>query len=432
MATYKSEDLHFTELGKRNYNQCVCPFSRKVIAKKVTTQDETIVPLQGMAELLRDHEPSKPLQRGDIVEGEVMSVDQDGVLVNVGLKNEGVIPPREMRSMPPDKLDQLQPGSTVLVYVIHTDAEEGQALLSMDRAQGEEIWRKLEKVVETGETINGIIQGINKGGAVVDVEGVQGFIPLSQLAQTGRAADEEAQANLLSQRIGEKVDLKLLELNRRRNRVILSERQAVQQVREEQKIKLMENLQEGETRRGKVSGIANFGAFVDLGGADGLIHVSEISWEPVQSAEEMLKIGDELDVYVLKVDRETKRIALSLRQLQPTPWDTISERYHVGQQVTGTVTRLTNFGAFARIEGSVEGLIHISELSDKEIHHPKEVVNEGDTMTLTILRIEPERRRLALSMRQAEGLEPAWDQKFETVNNTIAPEDLLMENQDGQ
>ena len=397
----------------------------------VSTQDEPTTPMQGMAELLQDHEPSKPLQRGDIVEGEVMRVDQDGILVNIGLKNEGVIPPREMRATPADRLQELQPGAEVLVYVIHSDTEEGQAILSLDKAQGEEGWRTLEKIVDTGETISGTIQGINKGGAVVDVEGVQGFIPLSQLAPISRNPDEGSQEDQLAHRIGETLELKLLELNRRRNRVILSERQAVQQMREEQKDKLLEELQEGETRKGKVSGIASFGAFVDLGGADGLIHVSEISWEPVQSPEEVIHVGDELDVYVLKVDRETRRIALSLRRLQPTPWDTITDRYHVGQQVTGTVTRLTNFGAFARIEDSVEGLIHISELSDRVIEHPKEVVKEGDTMTLTILRIEPERRRLGLSLKQSDEFQGGWEDPVEAVSETD-PEDLLLENEDGQ
>ena len=395
----------------------------------VSTQDETTTPLQGMAELLQDHEPNKPLQRGDIVEGEVMRVDQDGILVNIGLKNEGVIPPREMRATPPDKLQEIRPGAEVLVYVIHPDTEEGQAILSLDKAQGEEGWRTLEKIVDSGETITGVIQGINKGGAVVDVEGVQGFIPLSQLAPISRNPDEGSQEDQLAHRIGETLELKLLELNRRRNRVILSERQAVQQMREERKDKLLEELQEGEVRKGRVSGIASFGAFVDLGGADGLIHISEISWEPIQSPEEVVHVGDELDVHVLKVDRETRRIALSLRRLQPTPWDTITDRYHVGQQVTGTVTRLTNFGAFARIEDSVEGLIHISELSDRVIEHPKEVVNEGDTMPLTILRIEPERRRLGLSLKQAEESRDGWEEPAETDTE---PESLLLENEDGQ
>lgn len=381
-----------------------------------------------MAELLDDQEPIRPLRRGDIVEGEVMRVDQDGVLVSLGHKFEGVVPPREMRTATPQEIEGLQPGAAVLVYVLHTDSDEGQALLSLDRARGEEAWRVLQKCLDNEETIEGQVRGVNRGGAVVEVEGIQGFIPLSQLAPIARNSEEGTQEQTLAQRIGETVQLKLLELNRRRNRVILSERLALQQLREERKDKLLEELQEGETRRGRVSGIASFGAFVDLGGADGLIHISELSWDPVQSPDEVVHVGDEVDVYVLKVVRDARRIALSLRRLQPTPWDTIADQYQVGQLVDGTVTRLTSFGAFARIEGSVEGLIHISELSDRVVNHPKEVVKEGGTLTLKILKIEPERHRLALSLKQVE---ESWQEPVEAEKEDIVPESLLLEHQDG-
>ena len=190
--------------------------------------------------------------------------------------------------------------------------------------------------------------------------------------------------------------------HRSRNRAIFSERQAIQEWRDEQKARLIQELSEGEVRRGRVTGISSFGAFVDLGGADGLIHISELSWNLVNSPEEVVHLGDELDVYVLRVDAENKKIALSLRRLQPEPWETINERYDVGDIVDATVTKLTNFGAFARVEDSVEGLIHISELTPRMINHPREVVREGDAVRLKILRIEPERRRLGLSLKQAE------------------------------
>ena len=196
--------------------------------------------------------------------------------------------------------------------------------------------------------------------------------------------------------------LKVLELNRQRRRAILSERLAHQAQREQRKQKLIEELHEGEVHKGKVTGISSFGAFVDLGGADGLIHISELSWEPVQAVDDVLKVGEEVEVYVLRVDPEARKIGLSLRRLQPEPWQTVAERYQEGQLVTGTVTKLANFGAFVRLEGSIEGLVHISELSQRVIQHPKEVVQEGDVLTLKILRIEPERRRLGLSLKQAE------------------------------
>ena len=384
-----------------------------------------------MAELLDDHEPSKPLRRGDVVEAEVMRVDQEGILVNFGHKYEGVVPPREMRSITPEKLLEFQAGEDIFVYVIRPDSEDGQAILSLDRARGEEGWRTLQKSMDNAETIEGLVRGVNRGGAVVEVEGIEGFIPMSQLAPIARDSDGGSQEEVLAQRIGESVRLKLLELDRRRRRVILSERLALQEIREERKDKLLGELQEGEVRRGRVSGIASFGAFVDLGGADGLIHISELSWESVQTPEEVVHAGDELDVYVLKVDRGARKIALSLRRLQPTPWDTIADRYQVGQLVAATVTRLTSFGAFARVEDSVEGLIHISEISDEMIGHPKEVVKEGDSLTLKILKIEPERRRLGLSLKQVEESWERADEEDEGAEEDTGPESLLLEQQDG-
>jgi len=315
--------------------------------------------------------------------------------------------------------------------------------------------------MEAGDIVTGVILGFNRGGAIVESEGVQGFVPMSQLISVSRSQIREAQeprrpveetptdavkAELsadepeapetasadepeapetasadepeapetapvdepeppVSPDIGKELEIKVLEVNRSRNRAIFSERQVVQGKREEQKARLIEELTEGEIRRGKVTGISSFGAFVDLGGADGLIHISELSWNQVSSPEEVVQVGNEVDVFVLRVDAENKKIALSLRRLQPEPWDSINEQYNVGDVVPATVTKLTNFGAFARVEGaegSVEGLIHISELSSRMISHPREVVREGDAVKLKILRIEPERRRLGLSLVQAQ------------------------------
>ena len=202
--------------------------------------------------------------------------------------------------------------------------------------------------------------------------------------------------------LGKQIKMKVLEVNRSRNRAIFSERQAVQESRDALKAKLILELQEGATRKGVVTGISSFGAFVDLGGADGLIHISELSWSMVNTPEEVVRVGQELEVFILRVDAENKKIALSLRRLQPEPWETISERHSVGDVVNATVTKLTNFGAFARVEDSIEGLIHISELSVRMINHPREVLREGDEIRVKILRIEPERRRLGLSLKQAE------------------------------
>ena len=351
-----------------------------------------------MAELLEESSPPPELRRGELVEGQVMRADPDGLLVSVGHKIEGIVPAREMRTVDGDPAARYQVGDTVLVYVLDPAGEEGEAVLSLDRARGEEAWVVLEALVEKGGTVVGKITGYNRGGAVVDVDGVQAFVPLSQTIVPPGEDHETA----LAARIGEEVTLKVLEVNRRRNRAVLSERAAVREQREGLKDKLLEELREGEVRSGKVTGVSSFGAFVDLGGADGLIHISELSWTPVASVEDAVHVGDEVQVYVLRVDKEARRIALSLRRLTPTPWDEAADRFALKQLVTGTITKLTDFGAFARIDDTIEGLIHISELTERHIQHPKEVVAVGDTMTLRIVNIDPERHRLGLSLKQAE------------------------------
>lgn len=339
----------------------------------------------------------RELRRGDIVEGLVVGRDQDGILVNFGGKSEGIVPLREARTLSPQALEAIKPGDTLRTFVLRPEREGGPALLSLDRARVEEGWRLLEEALEKGATITATAVAANRGGLVVMVEGVQGFVPLSHLAPRRGAGPQVGP----EARVGEQLALKVLDLNRRRNRAILSERLAWQEWREQQKERLLRELRQGEVRRGRITGIASFGAFVDLGGADGLIHISELSWRPVRSPEEVVRVGDEVEVYVLKVDPETRKISLSLRRLQPEPWETVAQRYQVGQLVQGTITRLAPFGAFARIDEEIEGLIHISELSPRVVHHPKEVVKEGDVVTLKILRIEPERRRLGLSLKQA-------------------------------
>ena len=368
-----------------------------------------------MGELLDSVEDMKPLRRGDIVEGIVMRADSgaEGILLNVGHKAEGHVPSNEMRSMSTEDVAQLSVGDTVLAMVIRGETDEGSAILSVDRAAGEVGWKTLQDALDANERVEGTIIGFNRGGAIVMTENVQGFVPMSQLASVSRERARNAaqapsgdraeqQPEQESPDIGRTIELKVLELNRGRNRAILSERQATQEVREERKAKLIDELTEGEVRRGRVTGISTFGAFIDLGGADGLIHISELSWSNVNSPGDVVKAGQELDVMVLRVDAEQKKIALSLKRLQPEPWETVEERYAVGDVVDGVVTKLTDFGAFTRVEDAVEGLIHISELAPRIVNHPREVVKEGDAVRLKVLRIEPERRRLGLSLKQAD------------------------------
>ena len=414
----------------------------------MTTEQPDPAAPQDMEELLDSIEPMKPLVRGDVVEGVVMRADPEGILINVGHKAEGVIPPGEMRSLSRDDAEMPNVGDDIVAYVIRGETAEGAAILSLDKAIGEQGWMTLQKALESGENLNGRIVGFNRGGCIVDVVSIQGFVPMSQLmsvsrnelrrireaseshtsaeegqgaeaqdaeaqdaeaqdaeAQDAEAQDAEPQEPVESPEeryIGNEIEVKVLELNRNRNRAILSERQAVQGQRESRKAKLIGELAVGERRHGTVSGISSFGAFVDLGGADGLVHISELSWTPVRSPEDVVRVGQEVDVQVLSVDAVNNRIALSIKRLQPEPWETIHEHINVGDIVDATITKLADFGAFARVEGSVEGLIHISELAPRMIQHPREVVREGDAVRLKVLRIEPDRRRLGLSLVQAE------------------------------
>lgn len=368
--------------------------------------------MQDMGELLDSMDPIKPLRRGEVVEGVVMRIDSDGILVNIGHKSEGVVQQREMRTLSAEDQANIAVGDQIVTYVLRPETADNAAILSIDRALGEAGWRELEKLQDTNETVEGQILAFNKGGAIVDVQKVNGFVPMSQLVSVSREIfretpdgeqDSEAaarRAQLQERDTGKVLQLKILEINRSRNRAIFSERQAVQEWRDAQKARLVQELQVGEIRSGEVTGISSFGAFVDLGGADGLIHISEMSWGPVGKPDDVVSIGDQIKVYVLRVDVENRKIALSLRRLEPEPWETIHERLHVDDIVDAKITKLTNFGAFARVEGNIEGLIHISELSDRVIGHPREVVSEGDDVRLKVLRIEPERRRLGLSLKQ--------------------------------
>jgi len=282
--------------------------------------------------------------------------------------------------------------------------------------------------------VMGKIIGANRGGAVVEAEGVQGFVPLSQLVGPARELYVPGGESPKDGFVGMEIEFKIVELNRRRNRAIFSERSALQAWKQAQKKRLIEEIEEGQVRKGKVTGLSNFGAFVDLGGADGLIHISELSWEAIKSPSEIVTVGDEMDVFILKVDRESLKIALSLRRLKPEPWDEVGDKFQVEQIVKGTITKLANFGAFARIDAGIEGLIHISELSLQVIKHPKDVVNEGDELDLKIIRIEPERRRLGLSLKQANdelGLEDIVDQKEIEIDQNSEVEENLKKQDDG-
>lgn len=348
----------------------------------------------------------RSLQYGDTIDGTIMQVDRDEILVDIGSKAEGVVPAREMQSLTNEDRAQLQAGDTLLVFVVQSEDQEGRAVLSIDKARQEKSWRRLQQIYEAAEVIEAKVVNYNKGGLLVSLDGVRGFVPASQVSGISRGPETQKQSDM-ARLVGNELTLKVIEINRTRNRLILSERQAAQEVREGRKDELLSSLKEGDVRSGVVTSVCDFGAFVDIGGADGLVHLSEISWSRVKHPSEVLKPGDKVDVYVLNVDNDRKRIALSIKRTQNEPWTTVGDRYQLGQVVEGTITQLASFGAFARIEDGIEGLIHVSEMGDGQAQHPRDVVQEGDTVQVRIIRIDPARRRMGLSMRLEGELEPS-------------------------
>ena len=353
-----------------------------------------------MAALL-ETEAAQPssLRRGEIIEGVVMGASPDGVIVDVGTKTEAVIPQSEMLSMGVEGQSRLKAGDTVRVMVLQPMSSEGHGIVSLDRARGEEGWEILAGRLESGEIFSAEIVGHNRGGVLANVEGVNAFIPLSQIDSIRR--DNPDAASALATLVGKEVRLKVIELNRRKNRAILSERAAMSEWRREQKERIIQELQEGEIREGRISSITDFGVFVDLGGADGLAHLTELTWERGKKAKDLFTVGDEVKAYVLRVDREARKISLSLKRAHPEEWDSAVDRFVIGQVLIGRVTKLMPFGAFVRLDGPIEGLIHISEITNRRIQHPREVLEEGNVVPVKLVRIEKDRHRLGLSLRQA-------------------------------
>ena len=354
-----------------------------------------------MEELLTSNPPKKPLRRGEIIDGLIMEINEEGLLLNIGHKSEGIVPSREMRSFTKVDYDDLEEGSEIVALVINPEDDDGATILSVDKARGERGWRVLEKAKDDDKPVEGVIIGSNRGGAVVQAEDVQGFIPLSQLVGPARELFVPKKENAKDGFIGMKITFKIFELNRRRNRAIFSEKAVLQQERAEKKQQLVETLQVGDILKGRIVGVSTFGAFVDIGGADGLIHISELSWDPVSSPADIVTVGTEMDVYVVKIDKESLKIALSLKRLTPEPWELIKDQLVTGRKIVAKVTKITTFGAFVRTEHGVEGLVHVSEISNQELGSVEDIesiINVGQSLDLTIVNVDTERKRLGLSM----------------------------------
>lgn len=369
-----------------------------------------------MALLLEEFDDSyvNQPQTGDIRHGVVVDKRAGELLIDIGYKSEGIVTGREV-----DRLEgefrEMTVGDEVPVYVMRED-RDGNLLLSISRARAESDWKHAEDLLESQDMFTGSVSGFNRGGVIVKIGQVRGFVPASQLSSESQAQQitEGEPDNRWMQLVDSELRMKVIDLDRRRNRLILSERVAIREWRREQKEKLLESLEEKSVCEGVVSSLADFGAFVNLGGADGLIHLSELSWGRISHPKEVVSIGEKIKVMVLNVDRERKRIGLSLRRLLPEPWDTVPDRYEVGQIVRGVVTKLVHFGAFARLnEDTIEGLIHISELTERRINHPSEVVTEGQEIELRIIRIDTDKRRMGLSLKQVSPEEEEESVEFD-------------------
>jgi small subunit ribosomal protein S1 len=340
--------------------------------------------------------------QGEIRTGVIASISSSQILVSVGAKSEGVITGRELDQIPAEEREAFEVGQEIPVYVVNPEDQYGNVVLSYVRAREAMGWEVVEKMQESGETFDGVVEGYNKGGLIVLVHGLRGFVPASQIGMARRAEVQGETPDRWAKQIDEEISVRVIEVDRARRRLILSERAANPETRQSIKERVIDELEEGKTYTGRVTSVAEFGAFVNINGADGLVHLSEVSWERVQHPNEVVNVGDEVKVKVISIDRDKKRIGLSIKALQEDPWHDKVNQFKVGQLLEGTITRLTKFGAFARLEDDIEGLIHISELSENRINHPKEAVKEGDTLTLRIIRIDPDQRRIGLSLRKVD------------------------------
>jgi small subunit ribosomal protein S1 len=341
----------------------------------------------------------RDFKEGDIVEGTIVKIDRDEVLLDIGYKSEGVIPAKELSIRHDvDPHEVVTVGDEVEALVLQKEDKEGRLILSKKRAQYERAWGRIEEVMASGGTIKGPVIEVVKGGLILDI-GLRGFLPAS-LVDLRRVRD-------LHPFVGTELEAKIIELDRNRNNVVLSRRAFLEESQSEGRKKFLESLQKGERRKGTVSSIVNFGAFVDLGGVDGLVHVSELSWKHVDHPSEVVAVGQEVEVEVLDVDLDRERVSLSLKATQEDPWKEFERRYSAGEIIDGQVTKLVPFGAFVRVAAGIEGLVHISEISDQHIDSPESVLSVGDPVRVKVIEVDVPRRRISLSMRQVGGALPS-------------------------
>ncbi len=356
-----------------------------------------------LEELLDQHDYKTP-QVGDILQGIILSISPQGIIVDLGLKRDGLVPPSDLAKLEPEERDALQVNDELFVYVLNTDKPDS-LVVSINLARLNQDWIRAEKMIESGEMIEVEVIGYNKGGAIVPFGRLRGFVPMSHLSDMSASMGDRRRQQRLAQLRGDTLPLKVIEVDRRRRRLVLSQREAQKEWDSQRRAELLETIEEGQVITGRVSGLRDFGAFVNLGGADGLVHISQLAWHRVDHPREVLKIGQEIEVYVLRVDGESQRISLSRKKILPNPWDTVTERYHENQLVEGTITRLVDYGAFAEVEPGIEGLLHVSQLSRGTVENVGEVVQEGETHLLRVVNIDKKRQRIGLSLKAVTAME---------------------------
>lgn len=348
--------------------------------------------------LLEESFATATFERGDTVSGTVLSVSHKGLIVGVGSMRDGYVERSDLEKMGAEPTG-FEIGQEVDVTIIRMEDEDGNLVLSISQARQSEDWKKAEELLANQETWPGFVADANRGGLIILFGNVRGFVPASHVSDLPRGLSEDERRSYLSRLVGQPINLKVIEVNRKRRRLVFSQREAQRNTRDARKESLLSELKEGEIRSGIVSGLRDFGAFVDLGGADGLIHISELAWHRVKHPKEVLNVGDTVSVYVLRLDDEGKRIGLSLKRLQPNPWSMVEEMYHIGQLVDGTVSRLADFGAFISMDPGIEALLHVSQIAQTPPNHPSQIIYEGARLLMRVISIEPEKQRLGLSLK---------------------------------
>jgi small subunit ribosomal protein S1 len=378
-------------------------------------QTDTVIDVSAddmdFAALLEESLAGSQIERGDIVSGTVLSVDSHGLIVDVGWKQDGIVTRGDIERMGMSPLDY-EVDREIDVAIVRLNDNEGNLILSASQARQNEDWKKAEAIMNADEVWHGEINDANKGGVIMPFGHLRGFIPASHVVDLPRGLNEDDRLTYLQKLMGQEISVKVIEVNRKRRRLVFSQRDAEQENRSARKEALLNELAEGNTHAGVVSGLCDFGAFVDLGGADGLIHISELAWHRVRHPNEVVNIGDKVDVYILHLDDQGKRIGLSLKRLQPNPWSLVDDMYHIGQLVEGTISRVEPFGAFVSLEPGIEALLHVSQMSDNSNEEPIRHLYEGQKLLMRVISIESDKQRLGLSLKEVTSVElEQWEER---------------------